>query len=288
MTSQGPAAGPSSDSLITASGGELSGWRARVHAVIFEAETPAGKAFDVLLILAIVVSVIVVMAESVTSVRVRYGPALRTAEWVITILFTIEYLLRLACVGRPLAYARSFYGIVDLLSILPTYISVIFPGTQALAVVRALRLVRVFRVLKLAQYVHETSILWRAIRASARKIAVFLFVVLTIVIIVGAIMYMIEGEEAGFTSIPTSVYWAIVTMTTVGYGDIAPMTPLGQMLAALVMIIGYGIIAVPTGIVTTELVKGGHTPVSTHACSQCSAEGHDADASHCKFCGAQL
>jgi len=273
---------------VTATGGELSGWRATVHEVIFEAETPAGRTFDVLLIVAIIVSVLVVMAESVTSIRLRYGLQLRTAEWVITILFTLEYILRLVCVNRPKAYATSFYGIVDLLAILPTYVSVIFPGTQALAVVRALRLVRIFRVLKLAQYVQETSTLMRALRASWRKIAVFLFVVLTLVIIVGAAMYMIEGADAGFTSIPKAVYWAIVTMTTVGYGNIAPQTPLGQMLAAFVMIIGYGIIAVPTGIVTSELVRGAAPPVSTHACEHCSAEGHDSDASYCKFCGERL
>lgn len=273
---------------MTTSAGKPSGWRAQVHEVIFEAETPAGKTFDVLLIVAIIISVVVVMAESVTSIQARYGPQLRAAEWVITILFTLEYILRLVCVKRPWAYATSFYGIVDLLAILPTYVSVIFPGSQALAVVRALRLVRVFRVLKLAQYVHETATLMRALRASWRKIAVFLFVVLTLVIIVGAAMYMIEGEDAGFTSIPASVYWAIVTMTTVGYGDIAPQTPVGQMLASFVMIIGYGIIAVPTGIVTTELVRGSAASVSTQACRHCSAEGHDTDASYCKFCGELL
>ncbi len=284
----GPAASPHSDSRVDASSTELPGWRAKLHEVIFEADTPAGNAFDVVLIALIMVSVAVVMAESVTSIRLQYGPQLRTAEWVITILFTVEYVLRLICVGRPLAYATSFYGIVDLLAILPTYISVIFPGTQALAVVRALRLVRVFRVLKLAQYVHATSTLSQALRASSRKIAVFLFVVLTLVVIIGALMYMIEGGQNGFTSIPAAVYWAIVTMTTVGYGDIAPVTLFGKVLASFVMIIGYGIIAVPTGIVTTELVKGGTKPVSTQACPRCSAEGHEADATYCKDCGSHL
>ena len=266
----------------------LQGWRAKAHEIIFEADTPAGKLFDVALIATILLSVVVVSAETVTSVRARIGPQLRTAEWIITILFTIEYVLRLLCVERPRAYARSFYGIIDLLAVLPTYVSVIWPGTQALVVVRVLRLLRIFRVLKLVQFVSEARTLRRALVASSRKIFVFLFVVLTVVIIVGATMYLIEGPSRGFSSIPVSIYWAVVTLTTVGYGDIAPQTALGQLLSAFVMILGYGIIAVPTGIVTTELVREERRGASTQACRACAAEGHDADATFCKYCGTRL
>jgi voltage-gated potassium channel len=266
----------------------LEGWRAKAHEVIFEADTSAGKLFDVVLIATILLSVVVVSAETMAGVRARVGPQLRVAEWVITILFTIEYVLRLLCVERPWAYARSFYGIIDLLAVLPTYVSVIWPGTQALVVVRVLRLLRIFRVLKLVQYVSEARTLRRALQASSRKIFVFVFVVLTVVVIVGSMMYLIEGPSRGFTSIPVSIYWAIVTLTTVGYGDIAPQTALGQFLSAFVMILGYGIIAVPTGIVTTELVREERRGASTQACRVCAAEGHDADATFCKYCGTRL
>lgn len=268
--------------------GHLHGWRATVHEVIFEADTPAGKAFDIALIATIVLSVVAVMLESVAPVRARYGSVLRITEWAITALFTVEYVLRLLCVGQPARYARSFFGIIDLLAILPTYISVIVPGAQALAVVRVLRILRVFRVLKLVQYVQEARVLRQALANSGRKILVFVFVVFTIVIIVGALMYLVEGAEAGFTSIPLSVYWAVVTLTTVGYGDIAPVTALGQFLSALLMIVGYGIIAVPTGIVTTELVRGQQEEMTTRSCRECSLEGHDPDARYCKACGARL
>ncbi len=266
----------------------LAGWRAKAHEIIFEADTPAGKLFDVALIATILLSVVVVSAETVPGVRARLGPQLRLAEWVITILFTIEYVLRLLCVERPAAYARSFFGIIDLLAVLPTYVSVIWPGTQALVVVRVLRLLRIFRVLKLVQYVSEARTLRRALQASSRKIFVFVFVVFTVVIIVGATMYLVEGPAHGFTSIPVSIYWAIVTLTTVGYGDIAPQTALGQLLSAFVMILGYGIIAVPTGIVTTELVREERRGASTQNCRVCAAEGHDADAAFCKYCGTRL
>ena len=268
--------------------GHLQGWRAKAHEIIFEADTPLGKAFDMALIVTILVSVVAVMLESVAPVRARYGSVLRITEWVITVLFTIEYILRLLCVGQPARYARSFFGVIDLLAILPTSISFFVPGTQALAVVRVLRLLRVFRVLKLVQYVQEASVLRQALANSGRKILVFVFVVFMIVIIVGATMYLVEGEAAGFTSIPISVYWAVVTLTTVGYGDIAPVTALGQFLSALLMIVGYGIIAVPTGIVTTELVRGQQREISTRVCHECSLEGHDPDAKHCKGCGAML
>ncbi len=266
----------------------LHGWRATVHEVIFETDTPAGKLFDVALIVTILISVVVVSLESVPDIRLRYGPELRAAEWVITILFTIEYILRLLCVERPLSYATSFFGVVDLLAILPTYISLLVPGTQALTVVRVLRLLRVFRVLKLVQYVSEARTLNSALKASWKKIFVFLFAVLMVVVIVGSLMYLIEGPEHGFDSIPRAIYWAVVTLTTVGYGDIAPGTPLGQFLAMCVMILGYGIIAVPTGIVTRELVRADQGSLSIRSCQVCSAEGHDADASHCKHCGSKL
>jgi voltage-gated potassium channel len=259
-----------------------------IHEIIFEADTPAGKAFDVALMVLIILSVVAVMLESTKTIEVRYGDLLRTFEWVVTIIFTIEYVLRLYCVGKSVRYARSFFGVVDLLAILPTYLSVIIPGAQSLLVIRALRLLRVFRVLKLAHFVGEASELRAALLASARKIIVFLGAVLTIVVIVGSLMYLIEGEENGFTSIPVSIYWAIVTMTTVGYGDIAPQTPLGKILASAIMIMGYGIIAVPTGIVSVELAGVTKKGITTQACPECGAGGHDHDAVHCKYCGAKI
>lgn len=262
--------------------------RNRLHEIIFEADTPAGKGFDVLLIFSIIGSVITVIIESVSSFRASYGEYLSAAEWFFTILFTIEYLLRLSCVGRPLRYATSFFGIVDLLAVIPTYASVFIPGSQSLIAIRTLRLLRTFRVFKLSAYLGEATNIITALRASARKISVFLAAVVTIVIIIGSLMYVIEGEAYGFTSIPTGIYWAIVTLTTVGYGDISPHTPLGKALASMVMIIGYGIIAVPTGIVSVEMGQAMRKTVSTQACRQCSAEGHDQDAAYCKYCGAAL
>jgi voltage-gated potassium channel len=267
---------------------EPSGVRRKLYEIIFEAETPAGKAFDIVLLIAIILSVIAVLLESVAAIRARYGDWLRAFEWVMTILFTIEYGLRLFCVGKPLRYARSFYGIVDLMAIVPTYLSTFVIGAQSLIVIRALRLLRVFRVLKLVHFVGEAWQLRTALRASVRKIIIFLGAVLTIVVIVGALIYLIEGEEHGFTSIPESIYWAIVTMTTVGYGDIAPQTALGRFLAAAIMILGYGIIAVPTGIVTVEIAGAAHGRPSTRVCPQCASESHDADAQFCKHCGARL
>ena len=262
--------------------------RDKLHEIIFEADTPAGKIFDILLIVSIVTSVVMVMLDSVGSIRQVYGGLLYLGEWIFTILFTIEYILRLYCVGRPLGYAVSFFGVVDLLAVLPTYMSIFFPGTQYLLVIRVLRVLRIFRVLKLVKYVGETRLLMQALRASRRKITVFLFTVLTLVIIFGSLMYLIEDPDAGFTSIPRSVYWAIVTLTTVGYGDISPRTGFGQALSAIIMIIGYGIIAVPTGIVTAELTQVYKRSVSTQSCRQCSAEGHDTDAKFCKYCGSLL
>jgi voltage-gated potassium channel len=263
-------------------------WRRRLHEVIFEADTPAGRAFDIALLLAILLSVVAVLLESVAAIQAAYGRALLIAEWFFTLLFTVEYILRLLCVRRPLRYAASFFGIVDLLAVVPTYLSLLVRGTQSLLVIRALRLLRVFRILKLSHFVGEAAILRAAIRASMRKILVFLGTVLTLMVIVGTLMYLIEGEQGGFTSIPQSVYWAVVTMTTVGYGDIAPRTPLGKILASIVMIIGYGIIAVPTGIVTVELADVRKRGVSTQACPACGVDGHDLDARFCKFCGARL
>ena len=263
-------------------------WRSKLHEIIFEADTPVGKLFDVALFWLIIASVVAVMLESVGVVRNDHGTALRVSEWAFTLLFTAEYVLRLMCVGRPVLYARSFFGVVDLLAIVPTYLSLFIAGTQALLVIRAIRLLRVFRVFKLARYVVEARSLVAALRASRVKIVVFLEGVLILVLIIGALMYVIEGEENGFTSIPMSIYWAIVTMTTVGYGDIAPQTALGQTLAAAAMITGYAIIAVPTGIVSAELVQARRGELTTQACPACGAEGHDIDASHCKHCGAEL
>lgn len=266
----------------------LAPWRRGLHEIIFEADTPAGKAFDIALFTFIGISLLVVILESVPAVRAEHGPLLRRLEWVITVSFTVEYVLRLISVQAPAAYARSFYGIVDLLSVLPTYASLFFSGAQALLVIRVLRLLRVFRVLKLGRFVRASEVLRQALRASRLKIAVFLFVVLTIVVIVAAAIYVIEGEENGFDSIPTAMYWAIVTMTTVGYGDLAPQTVLGRAIAAMLMIVGYGIIAVPTGIVSAELVDVHRGRVSTQACPACSSEGHTVGATFCKDCGARL
>lgn len=263
-------------------------WRHRLHEIIFEADTREGKAFDMVLLLVIVVSIVAVALESVSHIRAEWGRLLRGVEWSVTALFTIEYVCRLVAVRRPLRYARSFYGVVDLLAVLPTYLSLVVAGSQSLIVIRGLRLLRVFRVLKLAGFVGEAGVLMSALRASRRKIIIFLTTVSTLVMIVGAVMYLVEGEENGFTSIPQSVYWAIVTMTTVGYGDLSPQTVLGKSIASIVMIIGYGIIAVPTGIVTAELAGAYRGRVSTQACPSCSAEGHAAGAKFCKDCGSEL
>lgn len=264
-------------------------WRARLHEIIFEADTPAGRLFDFSLIWLILLSVATVILESVRRVREQHGELLYALEWSFTLLFTVEYLLRLMSVRRPLRYATSFFGVVDLLAIIPTYASIFVPGSQYLLVIRILRLLRIFRLLKLAEYITEADTLRRALRASRRKISVFLSAVLLLVVIIGALMYVVEGEAHGFTSIPVSIYWAIVTLTTVGYGDISPRTPFGQMLASLVMIIGYGIIAVPTGIVSVELAQAARQQgVSTQACPACGQAGHDPDALCCKYCGVKL
>ena len=262
--------------------------RDNLHEIIFEADTKIGKLFDIILIASIIVSVIVVMLDSVKSVHEVYGDLLFNLEWIFTILFTVEYLLRLYSVGKPLKYATSFFGVIDLLAIIPTYIGLFFPTTRYFTVVRILRVLRIFRVLKFVQYLGAAKTLLVALKQSRRKITVFIFTVFTLVIIFGSLMYIIEGEENGFTSIPRSIYWAIVTLTTVGYGDISPQTPLGQAFAAFIMVLGYGIIAVPTGIVTAELTKTENKVVSTQACKECSMEGHDGDAKYCKYCGSKL
>ena len=267
----------------------LTPWREKLRVVIFEADTPWGKAFDVALLVSILLSVGVVMAESVAPVRQQYGRALDLAEWLFTILFTVEYGLRLLCIPHPTRYARSFFGIVDVLAIAPTYLSMLIPGAESLIVIRGLRLLRIFRIFKLGHFLGEANQLSRALVASRHKVIVFLGTIVILVTILGAAMYLIEGEENGFTSIPLSVYWAIVTMTTVGYGDVAPQTLAGKTLAAMVMILGYAVIAVPTGIVTAEIVESAvGRRVSTRCCPECMSQGHVADARYCKDCGAPL
>jgi voltage-gated potassium channel len=275
------------------------GWRSRIGHVIFTTDSRAARAFDVVLLWAIAASVVAVLLESVPSVRAAYGPALRTIEWAFTAAFTVEYVLRLLTARRPRRYAFSFFGLVDLVAILPAYLALLLGTSPLLVVLRALRLLRVFRVLKLTRYLGEASILGRALLASRAKITVFLTFVLTVVLIVGAVMYMVEGPEHGFDSIPIAMYWTIVTLTTVGYGDISPVTPLGRFLASLVMILGYGVIAVPTGIVTTELVRaerqgppslGPAAPdgARSDSCGACGATDHAPDARFCRRCGASL
>lgn len=263
-------------------------WRRSIHEVIFESDTFAGKLFDLALLVAIIMSVVAVMLESVPWIEDKFGTALRITEWVFTILFTIEYLIRIVSLKRPKYYIFSFYGLIDLLSVLPTYLSLMFVGTQALIVIRIFRLLRVFRILKLIRFLGEANILARALKDSLPKIIIFLVAIVCIAIIMGTIMYLVEGPEHGYLSIPVSVYWAVVTLTTVGYGDISPQTPLGQSVATLLMIMGYGIIAVPTGIVTAHLTRRNMEAVNPPVCPGCGNEHHDTDARFCKKCGANL
>lgn len=265
-------------------------FREKIHEVIFEADTRAGKVFDVVLMICIVASVLVVMLESVAELNARYHDLFLVLEWIFTIIFTIEYFLRIYCVYRPWKYMTSFFGIVDLLAIIPTYLSLFISGTQYLLVIRALRLMRVFRIFKLANFLKESRVIISSLRASRPKITVFLVFVLLMVIIIGSFMYLIEsGQDSNFTSIPRSIYWAIVTLTTVGYGDIAPQTPLGQFLASVVMIMGYAVIAVPTGIVSAEMVAQNNIRQNnTQTCRNCSAESHQDDAVYCRRCGQLL
>jgi len=262
-------------------------WRDKCGEVIFGHETWAGRLFDVVLLTLILLSVLSVLLESVRSISQQYGTILRVAEWTFTGLFTIEYAARLISARNPKNYAISFFGIVDLLAIAPIYLSLLFAAAHSFAVVRSLRLLRVFRILKLTEYIGEATVLRVALQESIRKIVIFLFAVLTIVIIVGALMYQIEGEANGFTSIPTAMYWAIVTVTTVGYGDISPKTVPGRVLASFLMIVGYGIIAVPTGIVTFEFARA-TSDRTARLCSACGLQSHDRDAAFCKRCGTRL
>lgn len=269
---------------------ESSGLRSKLHEIIFEADTPGGKAFDVILLILIATSVLTVMLESMEPLQREYESLFSVAEWVFTIFFTIEYLLRLYCVLRPIKYATSFFGIVDLLAILPSYLALVLPTAQYFLIIRAFRLIRIFRIFKMAHFINEGNIIMQALRASRAKITVFLTFVTLAVIIIGALMYLIEGgSNEGFSSIPRSVYWSIVTLTTVGYGDITPRTGLGQLISAIVMILGYAIIAVPTGIVSAEFVKEYKSGrANTQACRYCGREGHSNDAVHCKYCGEKL
>ncbi|MBT4156082.1 MAG: ion transporter [Euryarchaeota archaeon] len=263
-------------------------YRSMIHEVIFEADTPSGKLFDIILLFSISASVLAVSLESVDSINHVYGDELYVIEWLFTILFSIEYLLRLYSVMKPIKYATSFFGVVDLVSILPSFIGLLFPfaGFQSLLVLRALRLLRIFRIFKLTRYLGEATALSQAIIKSKNRIIVFLSTIIVLSFITGAGMYLVEGPSNGFTSIPQSVYWAITTLTSTGYGDTVPQTPLGKMLAIFIMIMGYSLIIVPTGIITNQLVKS--TEISTQACLYCSKDGHDINAKHCKYCGTEL
>ncbi|CDF80068.1 ion transport protein [Formosa agariphila KMM 3901] len=279
-------------------------WKVRLHEIIYEADTPAGKLFDILLLVVIIASILLVMLESVYSIDIKYHDFLNISEWIITVLFTIEYIARIITVKKPFKYIFSFYGIIDLLSTAPKYLSLIFAGTHALVALRALRLLRVFRILKLARYLGASNNLVSALKASRAKISVFLFTVVILAVILGTIMYLIEGDHnEGFANIPKSVYWCIVTLTTVGFGDIAPQTPLGQFIAALIMILGYGIIAVPTGIVTAEYTSQGNNNknntspnnpevkkvrLNSQSCSNCLKSDHRDGAQNCYNCGEPL
>ncbi len=260
-------------------------WRRRLFVVIFGTDTHAGRKFDVVLLWAIMLSILTVMLESVDYVRHEYGNWLRIAEWTFTVVFTIEYIARIISIRRPWYYITSFYGIIDFISVIPTYLSLFLVGGQYLLVIRGLRLLRIFRILKLTRYMGEASILTSALKSSRHKIAVFLWAVFTIVIIMGTIMYLVEDGENGFTSIPKSIYWAIVTLTTVGYGDITPQTAVGQVLASMIMILGYAIIAVPTGIVTAEMTQAKITNRLIQNCHKCGLDNHAQDAVYCKKCG---
>lgn len=268
-------------------------WRTRLHIIIYGTNTPAGKLFDLILLIVIVASIVLVILESVKEIDEKYHDFLNFAEWVVTVLFTIEYIARIITVKKPLRYITSFYGIVDLLSTIPKYISLLIAGTHALVALRALRMLRIFRILKLGRYLGASNTIVRALKASRAKIFVFLFAVFIASIILGTIMYIIEGDESGFTSIPRGIYWCIVTLTTVGYGDISPITPLGQFIASIVMIMGYGIIAVPTGIVTAEIATGPKLnkdvkPLPQTNCFGCGEVDHRKDADFCYNCGYRL
>jgi len=263
-------------------------WKRELHEIIYEADTPNGKLFDLILLTTILASIVLVMLESIDSINDSYGTFLNISEWIITGLFTLEYILRIIAIKKPLKYIFSFYGIIDLLSTIPKYLSLIFIGSHHFAALRALRLLRVFRILKLTRYIGASNKLLIALKASRAKIGVFLFFIIILCVILGAIMYMIEGADNGFTSIPKSIYWAVVTMTTVGYGDIAPQTPFGQFIASIIMILGYAIIAIPTGIVSSEISKTDSIDTNTQSCPNCGIDGHKDGAEFCFSCGTKL
>ena len=268
-----------------------SSWRNQLHEIIYEADTPAGKFFDLSLLVVILLSIVLVMLESIEPIGTKYALIFNILEWIITVLFSLEYIARIVCVKKPRAYIFSFYGIVDFLSTVPKYITLFVVGTNSLLALRALRLLRVFRILKLTRFIGESTNFGRALKRSKIKIAVFLSFVLVLCIILGTVMYLVEGDKnSGFTSIPRSVYWAIVTLTTVGYGDIAPISALGQFIASLIMILGYGIIAIPTGIVTSEMSQKErkNIPKNTQSCSSCTESSHADDAQFCHKCGLPL
>jgi voltage-gated potassium channel len=265
------------------------GTREHIYTVIFESDTRPGRLFDLSLIAAIVLSISVVVLSSVAPIEARYGSLLHGMEWFFTLLFTVEYFARLCCVKHPVRYAKSFFGIIDMLAVLPTYAALFVPGAHVLLDVRILRLLRMFRILKLTSYVYEYGLLGRALLASKRKILVFLSVVMMVVFLLGTLMYVVEGPSNGYTSIPTSVYWAVSTMTTVGFGDIAPKTDLGRAIASLMMLLGWGILAVPTGIISSEMSAIRSAPRAlTRRCAECLTEGHELTAKYCRNCGARL
>tara|TARA_Y100000022_G_scaffold189770_1_gene189334 strand:+ start:941 stop:1750 length:810 start_codon:yes stop_codon:yes gene_type:complete len=264
--------------------------RERLHQIIFEADTPKGKAFDIALLIAILLSVLVVMLESVESIHAEYGNLLLALEWIFTILFTIEYFLRIYSINKPLKYIFSTMGIIDLLAILPTYLIFTFPNLHTLTVIRSIRIIRIFRVFKLKRYIRGAYTMQIALRNAVPKIIVFLLSVMLLIVILGTIMYIFEGlggGNPGFQDIPNSIYWSIVTLTTVGYGTVVPVTVIGKIIASVIMLLGYGIIAVPTGIVTAGIMKSKKN-ISTQACINCSKEGHDEDALYCKYCGSKI
>ena len=264
-------------------------WKERLHEIIYEADTKEGKLFDIILLVAIIASIALVMLESIQSIDAKYHDLLNIGEWIITILFTIEYILRIISIKKPFGYIFSFYGIIDLLSTIPKYLSFIIVGSQNLIALRALRLLRVFRIMKLTRYVGAANRFIVALKASRAKVAVFLFFIVILCIILGSIMYIVEGETNGFTNIPKSIYWAIVTLTTVGFGDITPQTPLGQLIASVIMILGYAIIAIPTGIVSSEMTKSNQElQENTQVCSNCSKDNHKEKAKFCFNCGSLL
>ena len=265
----------------------MSTLKEKIKIIIFGTDTKAGKLFDVVLIISIVLSIITVMLDSIVEYNQQYGHILRIAEWTFTIMFTVEYLLRIYSIRRPLSYIFSFFGIIDFLAILPTYLSLFMPGTEVFAIIRVLRVLRIFRVLKLVQFMGEADLLMRAMIASRRKVFIWLFLVMNIVIILGSVMYLVEGGNTGFDSIPRSIYWAVVTLTTVGYGDVVPQTSLGQGLASFIMVLGYSIIAVPTGIVTSEITFAAKS-IKEQRCVVCGKEGLHEDAKFCSNCASKL